>query len=259
MGTSEMYDASTPPATPPALPVVAFYIGGDTPHVWTDEEIAAQPATFGLPIYVHDGIGGDASAAAAQVISWLEAHQWEKGAAVAIDTEATQEPVWIADFDAIVSVKGWPVIDYESKGPASSNPLTSGGRWIADWTGTPHLYGGSVATQYASASMLGGDVDLSVIDQAVLLHQIHRPAGPPAPAGGKITVEVPELREGARGEAVVSCQVLLSHRGFSVGPAGEDGIFGPDTNQAVHNFQNAVSITGDGIVGPITWGRLVNG
>lgn len=259
MGLSEMYDASTPPARPPAVPVAAFYIGGDTPHVWTDEEISASPATYGLPIYVHDGVGGDASAAASQVIAWLEAHQWEKGAAVAIDTEATIEQAWIADLDAIVHAAGWPVLDYQSKGPAPSNPLTSGGRWIASWDGVAELYPGSVAKQYASAGMLGTDYDLSVIDQGVRLHQLHTAPAQQPPAGRMITVEVPELREGATGHAVRSVQVLLNEAGQSVGPAGVDGIFGPDTDAAVRRFQLARLITIDGIVGPVTWGRLVNG
>lgn len=252
-----MFDSAYPPQQPPAVPVVAFYIGGDTPHDWSDEEIAAQPATYGLPIYVHDGVGGDAAAAAAEVIGWLEAHSWAPGAAVAIDTEATVEPAWIADFDAIVSVKGWPVIDYQSKGPVSSNPLTSGGRWIADWTGSPHQYPGAVATQYASADQTGQPWDLSLIDQSVQLQLLHASYTPPPKDPQLVTVQLPELQESNTGPAVRSLQVLLQSHGQGVGPSGADADFGPDTDAAVRAFQQSAGLTADGIAGPVTWTALL--
>jgi peptidoglycan hydrolase-like protein with peptidoglycan-binding domain len=39
-------------------------------------------------------------------------------------------------------------------------------------------------------------------------------------------------------------------------PVDIDGIFGPDTQQAVINFQTKKGITVDGIVGPQTWNQL---
>jgi peptidoglycan hydrolase-like protein with peptidoglycan-binding domain len=38
-----------------------------------------------------------------------------------------------------------------------------------------------------------------------------------------------------------------------------DGIFGPQTEQAVRGFQDALDITVDGVVGPVTWRALVSG
>ena len=38
--------------------------------------------------------------------------------------------------------------------------------WVADWTGQPHLYPGSWATQYANPPASGGDFDLSILGVA---------------------------------------------------------------------------------------------
>ncbi|MCL2350996.1 MAG: peptidoglycan-binding protein, partial [Firmicutes bacterium] len=65
----------------------------------------------------------------------------------------------------------------------------------------------------------------------------------------------PTLRFGDRGEAVRELQTLLASRGFSPGPA--DGIFGSMTQNAVMAFQRDRGLAVDGIVGPITWGALL--
>jgi len=70
----------------------------------------------------------------------------------------------------------------------------------------------------------------------------------------KLTVQ---RQQGATGQAVRAIQVLLSAKygyGISV-----DGIFGPDTNDAVRDFQDDNDLSVDGIVGPQTWRMLVGG
>jgi len=76
----------------------------------------------------------------------------------------------------------------------------------------------------------------------------------------------PTIQRGSRGQAVTLAQQNLLNRGYSVGPAGVDGIFGNHTYAAVVNYQTDRSATGfwrltfpldvDGIVGPQTWFRL---
>jgi peptidoglycan hydrolase-like protein with peptidoglycan-binding domain len=42
-------------------------------------------------------------------------------------------------------------------------------------------------------------------------------------------------------------------------PIHVDGIFGPQTEQFVRGFQEALGIAKDGVVGPVTWRALVSG
>lgn len=62
---------------------------------------------------------------------------------------------------------------------------------------------------------------------------------------------------GAQGSDVMKIQQALQLAGFSPGPI--DGKFGPRTKTAVQSFQSAQGIVVDGIVGPITWVRLLSG
>ncbi|UFU00377.1 N-acetylmuramoyl-L-alanine amidase [Radiobacillus kanasensis] len=64
------------------------------------------------------------------------------------------------------------------------------------------------------------------------------------------------LKEGSRGTAVKERQKRLKELGFYTGRI--DGIFGPLTEKAVIEFQKAEGIGVDGIIGPVTLGRLKN-
>ena len=76
----------------------------------------------------------------------------------------------------------------------------------------------------------------------------------------------PTIQRGSKGPAVTEAQEELLARGYSVGPAGADGIFGNHTYQAVVSYQTDRSaghfwaltfpLDVDGIVGPQTWARL---
>jgi peptidoglycan hydrolase-like protein with peptidoglycan-binding domain len=66
-----------------------------------------------------------------------------------------------------------------------------------------------------------------------------------------------QVQSGAHSQAVRAVQELLNNRfGYNI---GVDGIFGPETNNAVKDFQSDHSLTSDGIVGPATWQMLVGG
>lgn len=65
--------------------------------------------------------------------------------------------------------------------------------------------------------------------------------------------ETPTLRLGSQGLWVRKLQTILNDNGAKL---KVDGDFGPKTQAAVKNFQNAHGLTKDGIVGPYTWDAL---
>lgn len=73
-------------------------------------------------------------------------------------------------------------------------------------------------------------------------------------------IELPILRLGSNGQAVISLQTLLRQRGY-VGKNGKpltlDGSFGANTEYAVKNFQASKGIGQDGAVGAKTWPALL--
>lgn len=67
------------------------------------------------------------------------------------------------------------------------------------------------------------------------------------------------LREGSRGQDVITLQYLLSIISEyypGVPSLAQDGIFGPGTKEAVIAFQRRMGLAADGIVGPATWDAL---
>lgn len=63
------------------------------------------------------------------------------------------------------------------------------------------------------------------------------------------------LSSGASGEAVKGLQVELRAAGQSL---TVDGAFGPGTKSAVTSYQSANGLAADGVVGPATWGSLID-
>ena len=74
------------------------------------------------------------------------------------------------------------------------------------------------------------------------------------PAASTATGTKPMVYRGSRGDAVRKLQELLNKKGFDCGAV--DGIFGSKTYAAVVAFQKANGLAADGIVGPLTWGKL---
>jgi peptidoglycan hydrolase-like protein with peptidoglycan-binding domain len=76
----------------------------------------------------------------------------------------------------------------------------------------------------------------------------------------------PTIMRGSTGQAVKDAQQNLVDRGYDIGPAGVDGIFGNHTYHAVIRYQTdrssgefwvlSLPLDIDGIVGPQTWSRL---
>ena len=64
----------------------------------------------------------------------------------------------------------------------------------------------------------------------------------------------PLEQNGSRGENVASVQYMLQAKGYQL---QADGQFGSLTAQAVMSFQGKNGLTADGIVGPLTWEKLI--
>lgn len=62
------------------------------------------------------------------------------------------------------------------------------------------------------------------------------------------------IRRGARSSNVVFLQRKLLSKLYPI--TDLDGIFGPETETAVRQFQTENGLTADGIVGPLTWARV---
>jgi hypothetical protein len=80
------------------------------------------------------------------------------------------------------------------------------------------------------------------------------PTPAPAPASKGNTINLRTLSQGSKGEDVKALQILLTGRGCK---ADADGIFGPNTQSAVTKYQNKVNLDPDGVVGILTWSKLL--
>ena len=96
--------------------------------------------------------------------------------------------------------------------------------------------------------------------RAQLQPPVQSPAPQPQAATQASTASAqtrPVLRRGSQGEAVRELQTLLNQHGANPRLV-VDGKFGPITENAVRIFQKTQNIAADSVVGPITWGRLLN-
>lgn len=171
-----MADASVPPASRPHLYAIAGYIGGDTPEVWTPNDWAGQPALFRLPIYTaanREDIACAAGEDAWEIRDALTALSVPLRFTVAVDIETRVYSTYLQALDAFLSPR--PLMVYGSLSTLLRCPLTSGGRWAAEWGHgiDPALHDigqhGIRAFQWENAEQAGRDYDLSVIESDVLL------------------------------------------------------------------------------------------
>ena len=73
----------------------------------------------------------------------------------------------------------------------------------------------------------------------------------------KALIQGHTVKKGNSGDAVRAVQYLLVHKhGYGI---TVDGVFGSETDKAVHDLQNVYGLAADGIVGQNTWKALVAG
>ena len=74
---------------------------------------------------------------------------------------------------------------------------------------------------------------------------------------GTITMNLPVLKRGAKGDTVKAMQFLLIGYGYDMEGYGADGSFGGATERALKAFQSANGLEADGSCGPLTWAKLL--
>lgn len=77
------------------------------------------------------------------------------------------------------------------------------------------------------------------------------------PLSNYSTQQAPYLSYGSRGQTVRDIQTFLSQQGFYNGSI--DGVYGPQTRNAVISFQQSRNLIADGVIGPRTWNTMLNG
>ena len=154
MSTLTFADAAYLPDPLPTTDGFAFYIGGDTPHVYTTAEVEQLKTRYRwlLPIFVRSNPPGpgplaDVTAAQAQ----LKAIGAPPGILVAWDSEMSVDAAYIAAVYGLLTAAGDKLIDYGSQNYVTGNHNPDGWYWGAQWTGRAHIAAGDQMTQWASA------------------------------------------------------------------------------------------------------------
>lgn len=156
-----MADWSNPGTTViTGVDTVAFYLGGWTPHVWTQTQINAQSVYWMMPIWVYNpntpgATQGNADGKAA--VSAMKSVGVATGARIAVDMESSIDEPYLAAFRNVIGPAGYHLMVYGGPSTVFQNwPQNQngpgGGWWVADWTFQPHLYNhaGVWATQWTN-------------------------------------------------------------------------------------------------------------
>jgi len=159
-----MKDSAFPTKAGPKTDIVLIYVGGDTPHPWTDADIKAMPERYRFPTWVRSNPAQhDGAAEAALFAAWLHSHKVPQGTCVCLDLETAISTIYVQRFNSGMRAAGYKVIKYGSKGSIFKNPQTDGGTFVADPQKDKQPFmdstGDTVATQYA----FDGQYDLSLV------------------------------------------------------------------------------------------------
>lgn len=141
-------------------------------------------------------------------------------------------------------------------------------RWVAQWgtnDGKKHTKPSNADVwQYTSVGTvngISGRVDMNEIINTNMKPLIDGSNNNDDGKGGDtVTIELPVIKLGDKGEAVKTVQRLLNALGFrdqNGAMLKVDGDAGKRTIYAATNFQRANGMTGDGIVGVKTWNALL--
>lgn len=158
MPTLLSYDASTPPANPPVADIVAFYLGGDTPHVWSISEIAATTTRYRLPIWTRSNPQPSLALPDSQA---MLSQLYSIGAPpclTALDLEGAVTDTYVTAYYGYLHGPGYSVSPYVERVNWPSTPKCDG-IWLA-YPGATQRPASVLACQFA-ADVATGQYDLS--------------------------------------------------------------------------------------------------
>lgn len=191
---------STPSVNRPRTDVVIIYIGGDTPHVWTDAELIEQEhlSTYGLPCFVRSNPPGPGVAPDLHdCLRWLYNHNVPRGSSVLLDLETAIARSYVLPFGYGLNQAGYKCLVYGSRSTLYRNPKMDG--YFDAHPGDPaQVDPGNVGTQYDYT----GSFDLSDLLDTVSLWRFqpaiaNQAVTTPAPvAPPTAVVSVPSVKKG---------------------------------------------------------------
>lgn len=135
------YPLTTYPATWNGQPIVGwgFYLGGNTPHVWTAGEVAElkRHYRFLLPIYTcSNPADRDPQIDGHEAVTALQALGVPRGPLlVQLDYETAVDSAYEAEFGAVLAAAGYVLELYGSASTVAQNLRPDGGYDEAAWTG----------------------------------------------------------------------------------------------------------------------------
>lgn len=245
MGNLLFYDAAFPPANPPAgMDGVQFYIGGDTPHVWTLEEITSARVRFRLPTWVRSNPNVTIAQQDAQdAVKQLVAIGAPIHTLVCLDSETSVDPEYVALFFYAMRGFGYQVIEYGSVSTVFGNVIPNGLYDGAHWTNRAHIEPGTQMTQWEAFGAFDESSALSTLPfwdtQAAQLSEF---------------AKLMSLHIGDSGLAVRRLQALIVADFQTI---AIDGIFGPQTLNAVMSAQRTMKVPDTGLVSVPVWLHLL--
>lgn len=160
-----------------------FYIGGQTPHVWTPLQVFRQACRYAVPIWVGSALSGGYQQGIRDGLAALDAlvgYHVTPNTRVVLDMETWVNFEYTKGFRDSIASHGWWTVLYGSASTVFENYIPGGGVWVADWTGHPHQYPGDHvwATQYEDAVMAKAPYDVSEVESVAFVWDRSQPAIP---------------------------------------------------------------------------------
>lgn len=180
-----------------------------------------------------------------------------------LDGEMGTDEAWVGRFFDTLGIRGTRGLWYGSASYLARLEAPPVALWPADWTGGLVSPGFGVCWQYTNRATVPGiigPVDCSrwtgTETQFTTLFGAAPPAPKPPTKPALSPIELPTLSVAYPGPSVSWRSVQRLQQMLRI---PDDGRFGPGTEGAVKTFQHSIGIAVDGVVGPKTWTRLLNG